>query len=61
METNDVDAAIYEAGRLASMASSTIDPPPDLDPAIHAQLASAWALIAVARAIAMHAERLPPA
>lgn len=62
MREADVNDAIREAERQAHLAGAgpTTDPSPSVPPAVHAQLAHAWALVAVARALTLHANRLPP-
>ena len=63
MDTEDVTNATREVERLAILAGAgpNSDPNPDVPPEVHAQLAHAWALVALARAITLHADRLPPA
>lgn len=60
-ETEDVINAIREAGRLASLAGATPDelPTPGTTPDVLARLANAWALVALARAVLVHANRFP--
>lgn len=63
MDDEDVTNAIREVERLAYCADAgpNSSPSPDIPPAVYAQLAHAWALVAVARALTLHADRLPPA
>lgn len=63
MDTEDVINAIREVDRLAYLAGAGpgTSPQPGTTAAVHAQLAHAWALVALARAITIHADRLPPA
>src|SRR5690349_12317762 len=57
LPSEKVDAAIHEVARLAILAASPINPPDDLDPAVYAQLANAWAIVALAQAITANADR----
>ena len=63
MDSEPIIGAIREVERQAFLAGAgpDSDPAPRLPPAVHAQLAQAWALVAVARAITLHADRLPDA
>lgn len=62
VDSEDVNAAIREVERQAIFAGAGPDDltRTDLPPEVHAQLAHAWALVAVARALNLHADRLPP-
>lgn len=61
MREVDVNDAIREAERQAHLAGAgpTTAPNPSVPPAVHAQLAHAWALVAVARALTLHADHPP--
>lgn len=62
MDDEHVTNAIREVDRLAYCAGAgpLSSPSSDMPPAVYAQLAHAWALVAVARALTLHANRLPP-
>lgn len=61
MDPELVAGAIREVERLTYLADAGPHSNPSLDvpPAVYAQLAHAWALVALARAITIHADRLP--
>lgn len=62
MDRDYINGAIQEVERLAYLAGAGphSSPSPDVPPEVHAQLAQAWAIVALARAIVFHADRPPP-
>ncbi len=62
MDPELVAGAIHEVERLAYLAGAGphTSPDPNIPPAIYAQLAHTWAIVALARAIVIHADRYPP-
>lgn len=63
MQPEDVQNAIREVERLAYLADAGPNsaPSPNVPIAVYAQLAHAWAIVALARAITIHTDRRPPA